>query len=241
VSALKISPVVGMIWKEWRSAVDTPLGYVIAVAFLLASGFFFGNGLFLTGQADMRDFFAILPVLLMFFMPAMGMRTLAEEKRGGTFELLATLPVSTAQIVAGKYLSVLLQMGVLLALTLVYPLSLSMLGNVDAGQVAASYLAAFLLAASYAAICLFASSLTENAVVAYVVGFSLLLAAFLLVQAMPLFSPAIQGWVEAVSPLQHYRNMLRGIVRADDVVFLPALAGVFLAATVYQLERRRWM
>ncbi|MDQ6960143.1 MAG: ABC-2 transporter permease, partial [Mariprofundaceae bacterium] len=123
-----MSPVSAIIWKEWRTAVDTPLGYVIAVAFLLAAGFFFGNQLFLMGQAEMRGFFAILPVLLMFFIPAMTMRSLAEEKRSGTFELLATLPVSTLQIVAGKYLAVLLQVVVLLGFTLVYPLTLATLG-----------------------------------------------------------------------------------------------------------------
>ena len=229
-----------MVWKEWRTAVDTPLGYVIAVAFLLASGFFFGNRLFLIGQAEMRDFFLMMPMLLMFFLPAIAMRSLAEERRLGTFELLATLPVSTVQIVAGKYLSILLQVAVLLGFTLIYPLSLALLGNVDGGQIAVSYLAAMLLAATYASMCLFASSLTDNAVVAYVIGFSLLLTIFLLMQASPLLSPVAQDWLEIASPIQHYQDMLRCVVRLDDVVILLAFAGVFFAATVFQLDRRRW-
>jgi len=236
-----MSQISTLIWKEWRTAVDTPLGYVIAVAFLLAAGFFFGNRLFLMGQAEMRSFFSILPVLLIFFIPAMAMRSLAEEKRSGTFELLATLPVSAMQIVMGKYLAVLLQVVVLLAFTLVYPLSLATLGNIDAGQIAASYMAALLLAALYTAVCIFASSLTRNAVVAYVLGLSLLLAVFLLAQAAPLFSPTVQNILEIMSPLSHYQSMLRGVVHLDDVVFLLALCGVFLAAAHFQLERRRWM
>jgi len=235
-----MNPISTLIWKEWRTAVDTPLGYVIAVAFLLAAGFFFGNQLFLMGQAEMRSFFSILPVLLIFFIPAMAMRSLAEEKRSGTFELLATLPVSAMQIVMGKYLAVLLQVLVLLAFTLVYPLSLATLGNIDAGQIAASYMAALLLAALYTAVCIFASSLTRNAVVAYVLGLSLLLAVFLLAQAAPLFSPFVQNMLEIVSPLSHYQSMLRGVVHLEDVVFLLALCGVFLAAAHFQLERRRW-
>jgi len=221
-----MGPVSTLMWKEWRTAVDTPLGYVIAVAFLLAAGFFFGNSLFLMGQADMRSFFSILPVLLMFFIPAMSMRSLAEEKRSGTFELLATLPVSTMQIVMGKYLAVVLQVIVLLGFTLVYPLTLAMLGNIDGGQIAASYMAALLLVALYTAVCIFASSLTNNAVVAYVVGLSLLLAVFLLAQAAPLFSPFVQNMLEIVSPLSHYQSMLRGVVHLEDAVFLLALCGV---------------
>jgi len=236
-----MKPVSAIIWKEWRTAVDTPLGYVIAVAFLLAAGFFFGNRLFLMGQAEMRSFFAILPVLLMFFIPAISMRALAEEKRSGTFELLATLPVSTVQILAGKYLAVLLQMTVLLGFTLLYPLSLATLGNIDGGQVAASYMAAWLLIAVYVAACIFASSLTNNAVVAYVLGFSMLLAVFLLAQAAPLLSPAMQDTLEIMSPLSRYQSMLRGVVYPGDVVFLLALCGVFLAAAHFQLERRRWI
>ncbi len=234
-------PVFALIWKEWRIAVDTPLGYVITVAFLLASGFFFGDRLFLTGQAEMRSFFSILPVLLMFFIPAVSMRALAEEKRGGTFELLATLPVSTMQIIAGKYVAVLLQMTVLLGFTLLYPLTLATLGNIDGGQIAASYLAAWLLIAVYVAACIFASSLTNNAVVAYVLGFSMLLAVFLLAQAAPLLSPAMQNFLYVISPLAHYQSMLRGVVYMEDVVLLLSLCWVFLVAAHFQLERRRWM
>ncbi len=241
MNSTAMRPVFALIWKEWRTAVDTPLGYVIAVAFLLAAGFFFGNRLFLMGQADMRSFFSILPILLMFFIPAMTMRSLAEEKRSGTFELLATLPISTMQIVTGKYLGILLQVVILLGFTLFYPLTLVTLGNIDGGQIAASYMAALLLAALYTAVCIFASSLTNNAVVAYVLGLSFLLAVFLLAQAMPLLSPFMQNILEVTSPLSHYQNMLRGVLHLEDAVFLLALCGVFLAMAHLQLERRRWM
>lgn len=229
-----------LVWKEWRSAVDTPMGYVIATAFLLAAGFFFGNSLFLMGQAEMRGYFSIMPLLLMFFVPGMSMRMLAEELRIGTFELLATLPLKTVHIVFGKYLAVLLQVAVLLALTFVYPVTLSWLGNIDAGQIAASYLAALLLGGAYAAICLFASSLSRNAVVAYVIGFGLLLTLYLLQQAVPLLSPAMQEVLGVISPIEHYQLMLRGVIGLDDVVCLLATSGVFLAATIFQLEQRRW-
>jgi gliding motility-associated transport system permease protein len=232
--------VLAIAWKEWRQSIDTPMGYVVAVAFLLAAGFFFGNTLFLVGQADMRSYFHVLPMLFMFFIPALTMRLLAEERHSGTFELLATLPVREVEIVAGKYLAVMLQLLLMLALTLVYPVSLSLLGDVDGGAVAASYLGALLLAGAYAAICLFASSLTRNAVVAYVLGFGMLLFFFLLGQASPQFSSAMQDWLTLVNPVDRYQSMLRGVVSLGDVVFILLLATAFVGLTRFQLERRKW-
>lgn len=226
--------------KEWRQFIDTPLAYVVATAFILVCGFLFSNTLFLVGQADMRNFFGWLPLLYTFFLPALAMRLLAEEKRSGTFELLATLPVDMLSIAAGKLLAVWLQVLLLLALTLIYPLSLAWLGNVDGGQIMAAYGAAMLLALAYAAIGLFASALTANGVVAYVIGLGLLLALQLLAQAAAVMPPAAQHWIELLSPLQHYDNLVRGVVDLADAVFLLAATAVFFAATVFQLERRRW-
>jgi len=227
-------------WKEWRVALDTPLGYVVATAFLLASGFFFGKNLFLFGQAEMRGYFGVLPLLLMFFVPAMSMRLLADEQHDGTFELLATLPVTTFEIVAGKFLGIMLQLAMLLALTLVYPLSLLLLGHPDAGQALASYVGALLLAAVYAAACLYASSLTTHAIIAYVIGFGLLLAFYLLTAAAPTLPMAMQDLLAVVSPIPHYQEMLRGVISLADAVLLLAVALTFCGLTWFQLERRRW-
>jgi len=227
-------------WKEWRVMLDTPLGYVVATAFLLASGFFFGKNLFLVGQADMRSYFSALPLLLLFFIPALSMRMLADEQREGTFELLATMPVRMLEIVAGKFAAVLLQVLTLLALTLVYPLSLSLLGHVDAGQIAVSYLASLLLASVYVSVSLYASSLSSHAVVSYVLGFGMLLGLFLLGQAAATLPPAAQDWIVVLSPIQHFGNMLRGVIGLEDVVFLLAVSAGFIALTWFQLERRRW-
>jgi gliding motility-associated transport system permease protein len=232
--------VLAIVWKEWRQSIDTPMGYVVAVAFLLAAGFFFGNTLFLVGQADMRGYFHVLPMLFMFFVPALTMRLLAEETHSGTFELLATLPVREIEIVAGKYLAVLLQLVLLLVLTFAYPASLSLLGNLDGGAVVASYLGALLLAAAYAAICLFASSLTRNAVVAYVLGFAMLLFFFLLGQASPELSPSMQDWLTLVNPVDRFQSMARGVISLGDVAFMLALAAAFVGLTKFQLERRKW-
>lgn len=227
-------------YKEWRVLLDTPLAYVIAIAFLIVSGFFFESNLFLLGQADMRGWFQTMALLLMFFVPAMAMRLLADERRSGTFELLATMPVSTINIVLGKYLALWLQSLVLLVFSLLYPLTLSWLGNLDAGQVLASYVAVMLLASSYASVCLYASAITRYEVVAYILGFIMLLLLFLLSKAIPAFSPALQNWLSVLSPLTHYQSMLRGLIRLSDVIFFMAMSSVFLSLTWFELERRRW-
>lgn len=230
----------GICWKEWRVMRDTPLGYVVATAFLLCCGFFFGKNLFLIGQAEMRGFFSVFPLLLLFFIPAMSMRMLADEQRDGTFELLATMPVRTVDIVGGKFAAVMLQMLVMLALTLVYPASLALLGDIDAGQIAASYLATLLLAAVYVAVSLYASALSTHAIVAYVLGFGMLFGIYLLGQAATTLPPAAQAWIELISPVQHYANMLRGVIGLEDVALLLAACAVFLTLSWFQLERRRW-
>lgn len=235
-----MSRVMAISWKEWRVALDTPLGYVVAVAFLLAAGFFFGNHLFLVGQAEMRGYFSVMPLLLMFFIPAMTMRMLADEQRSGTFELLATMPVRTTDIVVGKFVAVMLQLSVLLALTLFYPATLALIGNLDTGQLVAGYLALWLLAVCYVAISLYASSMTSHAVVAYVIGFGMLFALFIATQAIVTFSPASQDFITAASPIAHYQLMLRGVIGLNDIGVFISVVAVFLALTWFQLERRRW-
>lgn len=226
--------------KEWRIAIDTPLAYVIGVAFFIATGFFFANSLFLVNEADMRGWFSVLPLLLIFFVPAMSMRLLADEQRSGSFELLATLPVNTLAIVAGKFLALFTQILVLFGLTLFYPWTLSALGSVDAGQIAASYIALVLLASSYSAVCLYASALSRYEVVSYIFGFIFLLAMLLLSQISSLFPPAIQQWFMLLSPVAHYQSMLRGVLDVGDMMYLLMMSSVFLALSWFELERRRW-
>jgi len=237
-SALK--QVIALCRKEWRMTIDTPLAYVIGIAFFITTGFFFGNSLFLVNEADMRGWFAVLPLLLIFFVPAMAMRLVAEEQRNGSFELLATLPIATFTIVLGKFFALLTQLMVLIALTLLYPWTLSGLGSLDSGQVFVSYIALLLLAGSYAAICLYASALSSYEVVAYVFGLILLLALFLLLQVASLFPPAMQNILMILSPTAHYQSLLRGVLDIGDVVYLLAITGGFLALCWFQLERRRW-
>jgi len=235
-----MSAVKALCQKEWRISLDTPQGYVVSIAFLLASGFFFGGNLFLNGQADMRHWFAVLPLLFIFFIPAMSMRLLADELRDGTYELLATMPTRTIDIVLGKYLSLLGHITLLLGLTLIYPLTLSLLGDIDMGMTMASYLAAWCLAACFAAVCLYASALTSQAMIAYIVGLMLLLFVFLISQVAPTLPVAMQNAVVLLGPINHFQSMNRGVVSLDDMMLFVGVTTVFLTLTWFELERRRW-
>ena len=235
-----MSAVLALCQKEWRISLDTPQGYVVSIAFLLASGFFFGSSLFLNGQADMRHWFAVLPLLFIFFIPAMSMRLLADELHDGTYELLATMPTRTIDIVLGKYLSLLGHITFLLLLTLLYPFTLSLLGNLDLGTVMAAYCGAWLLAALFAAMGLFASAMTSHAMIAYIVGLILLLVTFLMTQASPTLPIFVQDWIALLGPINHYQHMMRGVVSLADVMLFISLTVIFLSLSWFVLERRRW-
>ncbi len=235
-----MNAMIALCQKEWRISMDTPQGYVVSAAFLLATGFFFGSNLFLTGQAEMRHWFGVLPLLFIFFIPAMSMRLLADELHDGTYELLATMPTRTIDIVLGKYLSLLGHITFLLVLTLIYPLSLSLLGNVDSGLIMAAYLAAWLLAATFAAIGLYASSLTSHAMIAYITGLMMLLVVFLVSQVAPTLSTSLQDLIVMLGPISHYHNMLRGVVALGDIMLFLMVITIFLSLSWFELERRRW-
>ncbi|MDQ7004441.1 MAG: ABC-2 transporter permease [Ghiorsea sp.] len=235
-----MSAMLALCQKEWRISLDTPQGYVVSIAFLLASGFFFGSSLFLNGQADMRHWFAVLPLLYIFFIPAMSMRLLADELHDGTYELLATMPTRTIDIVLGKYLSLMGHITFLLVLTWLYPFTLLLLGHLDMGIVLSSYLAAWLLAALFSAMCLYASALTQHAMIAYIVGLVLLLVVFLMTQASPTLPIAVQDWIAMLGPINHYQHMLRGVVSLADVMLFVCATFIFLALSWFALERRRW-
>ncbi len=235
-----MNTVIALFQKEWRIHMDTPQGYVVSIAFLLVSGFFFSSNLFLNGQADMRHWFGVVPLLYIFFMPAMAMRLLADELHDGTYELLATMPARTIEIVLGKYVSLLGHITFLLGLTLLYPLTLSWLGNVDGGLIMAGYIAAWLLAAAFAAICLYASALTSHAMIAYVIGLMLLLLLFLLTQVSPMLPVWLQNAVTLLNPINHYHHMLRGVISLEDVMLFALVLVSFLSLSWFELERRGW-
>ena len=153
--------------KELRTFFDSHIAYIVITIFLLIAGWFFFSDLFLVNQASLRNLFSIIPFIFMFFVPAVTMRLISEEKRSGTIEGLVTLPVRDYEIILGKFLAGLILIGVAVILTLVYAITLSGIGDFDFGSVVSGYVGLIFLGAAYLSIGIFTSSLTENQIVAF--------------------------------------------------------------------------
>lgn len=227
--------------KELKSFFNSPVAYVILTLFLLIAGWFFASGLFLINQADLRDLFStVVPLAYLFFIPAITMRVLAEEKKTGTLELLVTLPVRDSEIVLGKYFAALLLLASALFLTFAYPLTLAMLGDPDGGAILGGYLGLLLMGGSYMAIGVFTSGLTQNQIVAFITGFVLMFVFFMLDKVVIFFPGAVASVLEYLSMTYHLDNIARGIVDTRDVVYFLSVITIFLFLAVRTLESRRW-
>ncbi len=237
--------------RDFPGYFRTPVGYVLLSAFVLASvglAFFLGD-FFTAGLANLDRYLVYFPWLFLFLAPAVGMRLWAEEKRSGTLELLLTLPMSPAEAVVGKFLAAWTFLGVAILLGLPMAATIGYLGHPDWGVVASSYAGTFLLAGAYLAIACFASALTRNQVVSFVL--SAALSAVLLFLGWSVFSRLLEGFlpvpvVDALanfSFVTHYHAFLRGCIEAKDAVFFISLIAFFLALNVLALERprRRWL
>lgn len=225
--------------KELRDYFVSPIAYIVISVFLLVTGWFFFSPFFLFNQASLRDFFNLLPLVFSFIMPALTMRLFAEEFNTGSYEILETLPVNSLDIILGKFLAVAVLVAALLVPTLSYAVSVSLLGDLDWGPVAGGYLGALFLGAAYGAIGIFASSLTKNQIIAFIVG-ALLCFALTLVNKMLFFFPAsavsVLGFLGADA---HFQNIARGVLDSRDFLYFASVVFLGLFGTSVVLEGRK--
>lgn len=215
------------------------VGYIVIGLFLLISGFLFFNVFFLENRAELRRFFSTLPVLLAFFIPAVTMRLFAEERKSGSLETLMTLPVSSVDVVMGKFWASLAFTSVMIAPTLVYALTASLFGSLDAAPVVCGYLGAVFLAAAFCSVGLFASASTKNQIVAFFIGWALCILLALIDQFL-LFLPArLANFLGYLSAGSRFTSVSRGIVDSRDLVYFVSLTAVFLTLTVKTIDSRR--
>lgn len=234
--------------KELKQFFSNLTGYIAIVLFLLVNGLFLfvlkDSNLFDFGYATLDKFFELAPWVLLFLVPAITMRTLADEFKTGTFELLQTRPLTRWQIVAGKYLSILLVLLFVIIPTFIYILtikSLSVQGGIDAGGIAGSYIGLFLLAAVFAAIGLCCSGFTSNAVVAFLVSAFvclLLYFGFNALSRVPFFANGADYYIEMLGIDFHYRSISRGVVDSRDLVYCCSIIYLFLLITVKNLHKK---
>lgn len=221
--------------KELRSYFDSLIAYILLVLFLGFSGFFtwlFGSDIFMVGQASLQTFFSIAYWTLFFFTPALTMRLLAEEKKTGTLEMLLTKAVTDRQVVTGKFLAALLLVFIALFCTFPYVMTLSYIGDIDAGEIFCGYAGLALMSGAYISIGLYASSLTNNQIVAFLLALSIGLFFHIIFEVMAGSFTGITAQVLATLSLNnHFESLSRGVVDTRDVIYFLSLIflGLFLA------------
>jgi ABC-2 type transport system permease protein len=239
---------VGIIMRrELASYFATPLAYVFILIFLLlANAFtFYLGGFFERGQADLQWFFYWHPWLFLFLIPAISMRLWAEERKSGSIELLMTQPVTLWEAVLGKYFAAWLFAALALALTFPIWITVNYLGRPDNGTILAAYIGSLLLAGSYLAIGSCMSALTNNQVIAFILG---VVACFLVLMAgFPLVLDAFRSWapqwlvdaVASLSFLTHFDSIKKGVIDVRDLLYFGMLSAFFLLATSIALDLRK--
>ncbi len=226
--------------RELKSYFSSPVAYIVITLFLLLSGWFFSAALFLANTADLRGLFSGIRLILLFFVPAISMRLLAEEKRSGTIEILSTMPLKNWQLVLGKFLPSFVLIAVTILLTLVHYFTLLLIGGPDFGASFGGYLGTLFMAGVYLSIGLFTSSMTKNQIVAFITAFVIIFVLFLLDKVV-IFVPSFMAtFLEFLSTDYHYENIARGVIDSRDVIYFLSLTFFFLFLTVKSLETRKW-
>lgn len=247
--------------KELRSYFVSPVAYVVLTGFMLIGGWFFFNLLarfnfLLNIYAAMRNpqmaeqlnlndavigpLLHNLSVVLIILMPMITMRTFAEEKRLGTYEMLMTSPLSIGEIVAGKFLSTLVFVLIMIGLTGVYPLILVFYGNPELGIIAAGYLGLLLLAVTFASVGLLTSSLTENQIIAAVSCFVILLLLYVISWPAETAGSTLGEVLKYLSLTDHFAEMVKGVIDTKDLCYFLSVIALALFLTERSVESIRW-
>ena len=226
--------------KEFKSFFYSPVAYIVMIVFISITGWFFTKDLFIVGLVSMRGVFDLIPLLLMFFIPAITMRTISDEKHSGTLELLLTKPVSDLDIIIGKFLAVLAFTGVTLLPTLIYVITLAFLGPLNWATVICSYLAIMLISCFFISIGIFCSSITEYQVIAFIIAFFILLAFMLLNKILVFLPVSMANFFEYLGADFHYRNIAKGVLDTRSIIYFLSGSAVFIILTMTSLAKRKW-
>lgn len=237
-----MSNVMAFFKKEFKSYFISPIAYVFIIVYLVVTNFLFFQGFFIINQADMRGYFSLLPWVFLFFVPAITMRSWAEEKKVKTLDLLLTWPVSDIEVVLGKFFACFCFLSLTILLSITIPITVSILGDPDIGPILGGYLGAILMGAAYLAIGLWVSSYTENQIIAFILGVVVTFLLFMV--GNPFVTMAMPSWmVPVLSYLglgNHFNSIERGVVDSRDIIYYLSIVGFFLFLNVQSLGSRKW-
>jgi len=217
--------------KELKDYFISPIAYIVIITFLLAVSiwFVFIKGLFLSNQADMRDIFIFITQIFIIVIPALTMRSWAEERKSQTLEILTTLPISSIELIISKFLSCLIFVILALILTFPIPLTLNILGNPDNGIIIAGYIGLIFLSASYIIIGQFVSINTNNQIVAFIASSVIILILYIFGEAQFLqyFPNSIRVIFESFGIGSHFLSIAKGVIDTRDILYYLSLILIF--------------
>lgn len=234
-----------IVLREIKSFFGSPIGYLVIAIFLILNGLFLwvfeGDfNILNSGFADLSPFFTLSPWILIFLIPAVTMRSFSDEKKQGTIELLMTKPISIWEIVTGKFFGAFLLIVIAIIPTLIYVYVISSLGmpegNIDLGSTLGSYFGLLFLIASYTAIGIFTSTLSENQIVAFILSVFLCFIFYFGFQGVASFAKEFENVIASIGMDFHFKSMSRGVIDTRDVLYFLSLTILFLSLTVYKLK-----
>lgn len=224
--------------KEFKTYFISPIAYIVISIFLLVTGWFFFSTFFIFNQASLRNFFSMLPIIFAFVIPAITMRLFSEELNIGSYETLLTLPVTFLEVVLGKFLSAVAFIAAMLIPTLAYPITVALLGQLDWGPVIGGYIGVVLLGAAFAAIGLFASSLTRNQIIAFIIGVAICFG-LTLIDKMLFFLPrSTLAVLVYLGADHHFQNIAKGVIDSRDVLYFLSVCFLGLYGTHLALQEK---
>lgn len=237
--------------KEINTFFSSLIGYIVIGVFLIYLSLMMwvlpDTSIFEYSYATLDQLFDLSPLIFMFLIPALTMRSFAEEKQSGTIELLVTRPLSDLQIILGKFFACVALLVFALLPTLIYYITIytlgSPVGNIDSGATWGSYIGLILLGASFVAIGIFASSLTRNQIVSFVIAIFFCFIFYWLfdmISRLPIFVGKIDDVIQMFGVEYHYRSLSRGVIESRDVIYFLSIIAFFIAATKVSLESRKW-
>jgi ABC-2 type transport system permease protein len=224
--------------KEFKDYFVSPIAYIVISIFLLVTGWFFFSSFFLYNQANLRNFFDLLPWTFAFVIPAITMRLFSEEINIGSYEILLTMPVTFLDVILGKLLASVVMVAAMLLPTFSYAVTVAFLGQLDWGPVIGGYLGAILMGAAYAAIGLFASALTRNQIIAFIIGMAICFCLTLIDKMLFLFPTKLVGLINYLGADYHFQNISKGIVDSRDILYFLTVVFVGLYGAYLAMQKK---
>ena len=227
-------------YRELSAYFNSLMAYIVISVFLLLTGWFFTSGLFLSDDSSLRNVFGIIPFIFIFFIPAITMRLLSEERKSGTIELLVTMPISDLDIVLGKYFAGLGLLVMALLFTFPYALTIMILGEPDIGMLICGYLGLILMGASYVSIGVFASTISKSQVVSFIIAFLIIFTLWMIDKFLVIMPTNLVPYLQFLSIDYHFQNISRGVIDSRDLLYYISLIIFMLSLSKLSLESRKW-